>query len=202
MSLEAFHEEELKLSPSSSHSDQGKRVVLTCTGRVMDEVYARMIIGEWCREWLTTDACHRGELAMLASRLTQTEKEEIAPDQVYVYCQEDSDIQRWTDGRLWAPSKIVGNFLHYHELYRRYSPYQKVYCAETNKVLPKFHPQDMQDLKAFQEQNMKNLAAGEICVRLKGMFVYKKCGLLKKTYTMKIVGKTYHLVAYEAKAPQ
>ncbi|KAJ9071066.1 Global transcription regulator sge1 [Entomophthora muscae] len=189
MSLEV---KESKVSPLPVSLDVTEAAVLTCTGKVLDEIYAQMII----------DACHKKELPLLPSRLTQKQKEYIGADQVYVYCQEDSDIQRWTDGKLWAPSKIVGNFLHYHELYRRYSPYQKVFCAESNKCMPKFHPQDIQDLLEFKQNIAPSIGAGEICVRLKGLFVYKASGLLKKTYSMKVGGKTYHLVAYEAKFPQ
>lgn len=30
---------------------------------------------------------------------------------VFVFGEEESGMKRWTDGRLWSPSRISGNFL-------------------------------------------------------------------------------------------
>lgn len=43
----------------------------------------------------------------------------IRPGSVYVFDELESGIKRWTDGKVWSPSRILGNFLVYRELERK-----------------------------------------------------------------------------------
>ena len=44
---------------------------------------------------------------------------------VFVFDEHESGIKRWTDGLVWSPSRILGNFLVSHE--RIHDEYRYVY---------------------------------------------------------------------------
>jgi len=69
--------------------------------------------------------CREGRLGRLRRRLHEKERKSIRSGSVFVFDEQESGIRRWTDGRLWSPSRIMGNFLVYRELERRPSPEQE-----------------------------------------------------------------------------
>eukprot|EP01135_Chromosphaera_perkinsii_P012291 Nk52_evm28s2630 gene=Nk52_evmTU28s2630 len=60
-------------------------------------------------------AAREGKLPLTTKRLTSELRKEIAPQQIYVYDEIESDIRRWTDGRQWCDSYASGEFLVYKE---------------------------------------------------------------------------------------
>ena len=70
----------------------------------------------------TTDAlrifemCRKGRLGRVSRRLQEKERGMIRSGSVFVFDEQESGIKRWTDGKLWSPSRILGNFLIYREL--------------------------------------------------------------------------------------
>lgn len=63
-------------------------------------------------------AARQGIIPRITRRLNEHERRTmIKSGAVFVFSVEESGIRRWTDGRLWSPSRIVGNFL-----VRIYSP--------------------------------------------------------------------------------
>lgn len=57
-------------------------------------------------------AAHHGIIPRISRRLSRTERQEwIVSGAVFVFDVQESRIQRWTDGLLWTPSRIAGNFL-------------------------------------------------------------------------------------------
>jgi hypothetical protein len=57
-------------------------------------------------------AARQGVVPRIIRRLNRKERKEwIVSGAVFVFDVKESGIQRWTDGRLWTPSRIVGNFL-------------------------------------------------------------------------------------------
>ena len=57
-------------------------------------------------------AAKLGLIPRIVRRLNDSERQQlIVPGAVLVFSVEESGIRRWTDGRLWSPSRIVGNFL-------------------------------------------------------------------------------------------
>jgi hypothetical protein len=57
-------------------------------------------------------AVRLGVVPRIIRRLNDAErKEKIISGAVFVFCVEESGIRRWTDGRVWSPSRIDGNFL-------------------------------------------------------------------------------------------
>ncbi|KAI8604577.1 gluconate transport inducer 1/Pac2, partial [Dissophora ornata] len=82
-------------------------------GRIDDTLDALIIL----------EACRQGVLPKINRRLLAAERGElkdspslISPGSVFVFDEEESGICRWTDGRIWSPSRICGNFLVYREL--------------------------------------------------------------------------------------
>ena len=62
-----------------------------------------------------------GLLPLLRRRLHPDELKLIRSGSVYLYDEEESGIQRWTDRIAWGPSKIVGHFLEYREVVAKVS---------------------------------------------------------------------------------
>ena len=63
--------------------------------------------------------CRDGRLNRVRRRLHERERRQIRSGSVFVFDEEESGIKRWTDGRLWSPSRILGNFLIYRELEKK-----------------------------------------------------------------------------------
>ncbi|KAF9132181.1 hypothetical protein BGX30_012749 [Mortierella sp. GBA39] len=103
----------------------------------------------------------------------------IIPGSVFVFDEEESGICRWTDGKIWSPSRICDNFLVYRELYRKL-PNQKCYTTSDKAK--------MKDGSGLKDQALKEKVDKEKLVVMgcmKGTFVLKKGGLVKKTICVK-----------------
>lgn len=71
---------------------------------------------------LIFEACQRGMCPKVTRRLHERERRMIGSGSVYVFDERDTGIKRWTDGRVWSPSRILQNFLVYRELDKRAAP--------------------------------------------------------------------------------
>ncbi|KAA1109071.1 hypothetical protein PGT21_032587 [Puccinia graminis f. sp. tritici] len=60
--------------------------------------------------------CYLGEFPMVSRRLHERERRSIRSGSVYVFDETKAGIKRWTDGRVWSPSRILNNFLVYREI--------------------------------------------------------------------------------------
>ena len=99
----------------------------------------------------------------------------IEAGSVFVFDEDESGICRWTDGKIWSPSRICGNFLVYRELYRKL-PEQKCWTPKDKA--------SMKDGNGLKDKTLKETIKKENLVVLgcmKGTFVLKKDGLVKKT---------------------
>lgn len=67
------------------------------------------------------ELCRQGKLGRVSRRLHESERKKIRSGSVFVFDEIESGVKRWTDGRVWSPSRILGNFLIYRELERRNS---------------------------------------------------------------------------------
>jgi hypothetical protein len=102
-------------------------------------------------------------------------------------------IKRWTDGFLWSPSRILGNFLVYRELANR----------ETRKI-------DNEDysLSSFSSKN-DHVPTMDVQQRERALvgsltttntsYNFKKDGLIKKTIRIMVNGNYLHIVNYYSK---
>lgn len=62
------------------------------------------------------EACRRGALNRVQRRLTSKERMDIHSGSVFAWDEKEAGMRRWTDGRTWSPSRVLGSFLTYREL--------------------------------------------------------------------------------------
>lgn len=55
-------------------------------------------------------------------RLIERERGMVQSGAVFVFDEHESGIKRWTDGLVWSPSRILGNFLVYRETDKKPNP--------------------------------------------------------------------------------
>ncbi|TFK49531.1 hypothetical protein OE88DRAFT_1736545 [Heliocybe sulcata] len=67
-------------------------------------------------------AAYLGKLPLITRRLDTDERNALGPGDVYVWEERNSlndisglGIVRWTEGKKWSPSRVVGDFLYYYE---------------------------------------------------------------------------------------
>ncbi|KAF4613808.1 hypothetical protein D9613_008055 [Agrocybe pediades] len=134
-------------------------------------------------------AARQGVIPRITRRLNDSERRSmIKSGAVFVFSVEESGIKRWTDGLLWSPSRIVGNFLVYREINERTSSrggHKKPYPGEdspTRALTRKCSPDQL-------SLGYKSHGGGD-----QGTF--KVGGLIKKTITVTIEGSDLHLISY------
>ncbi len=71
---------------------------------------------------MIVEACRFGRLMRVKRRLLEKERQGIRSGSVFVFVERESGIRRWTDGKVWSPSRICGEFLIYRELESRPTP--------------------------------------------------------------------------------
>lgn len=71
---------------------------------------------------MIVEACRFGRLMRVKRRLLEKERQGIRSGSVFVFVERESGIRRWTDGKVWSPSRICGEFLIYRELESRQAP--------------------------------------------------------------------------------
>ncbi|KAL1929208.1 hypothetical protein VTP01DRAFT_2267 [Rhizomucor pusillus] len=62
------------------------------------------------------EACRRGQLHRVQRRLSSKERVTIRSGSVFAWDENEAGMRRWTDGRTWSPSRVLGSFLTYREL--------------------------------------------------------------------------------------
>ncbi|KAI8364156.1 Gti1/Pac2 family-domain-containing protein [Radiomyces spectabilis] len=62
------------------------------------------------------EACRRGQLSRVQRRLSSKERLNIRSGSVFAWDEREAGMRRWTDGRTWSPSRVLGSFLTYREL--------------------------------------------------------------------------------------
>ncbi|WWD22260.1 hypothetical protein CI109_106751 [Kwoniella shandongensis] len=71
---------------------------------------------------LVFEAARRGMIPRVTRRLIERERGMVQSGAVFVFDEHESGIKRWTDGLVWSPSRILGNFLVYRETDKKSHP--------------------------------------------------------------------------------
>ncbi|KAJ1738500.1 Global transcription regulator sge1 [Coemansia sp. RSA 989] len=121
------------------------------------------------------EACRRGILPQITRRLTESEKQQITAGTIVVFDEKRAKMKRWTDGRMWTPSRIVGNFLMYRELDRKVQPNQQG-IEEINRLVQQQRGDENPDGTSQMEFHSSN----------KGLFFRKPHGLIKRTISLSV----------------
>jgi hypothetical protein len=81
------------------------------------------------------EACQKGILPKVKRRLTFKERSDIRSGCIFVWDEREADMQRWTDGRTWSPSRVLGSFLTYQELTTKRRPRKLTHCYKINGLI-------------------------------------------------------------------
>ncbi|KAJ7855764.1 Gti1/Pac2 family-domain-containing protein [Mycena olivaceomarginata] len=143
-------------------------------------------------------AARQGVIPRVTRRLNDAERRTmIKSGAVFVFSVEESGIKRWTDGLLWSPSRIVGNFLVYREINERTNSrgsHKKLYLiGEPARALSV-------GLSSLARLHNALTAIAGLQDSENGTF--KPNGLIKKTITVTIDGSDLHLISYYTSADQ
>ncbi|KAH8827776.1 Gti1/Pac2 family-domain-containing protein [Flagelloscypha sp. PMI_526] len=125
-------------------------------------------------------AARQGIIPRIHRRLNEKERAAmIKSGAIFVFSTDESSIKRWTDGYLWSPSRIVGNFLVYREVADRQGARGRGRAGSSPEVLgPNVSSVDESSKRSLDQANLK------------------PGGMFKKTITVVVEGCDHHLVAY------
>ncbi|QRW22785.1 cAMP-independent regulatory protein pac2 [Rhizoctonia solani] len=140
---------------------------------------------------LILEAARRGLIPRVTRRLVDRERRMITSGSVFVFDEDESGIKRWTDGLLWSPSRILGNFLLYRETDKKgtaLTPMPNLHLMKdstTSLSRPK-------DGRAQADRNRERALVGS----LTNSYKFKPDGMMKKTFSLTVNGSTQHLISY------
>lgn len=146
---------------------------------------------------LLFEACKRGLLPRITRRLQDKERILIRSGTIFCFDECESGIKRWTDGLVWSPSRILGNFLIYRELQDK-KLMRSPYSTDSNMILDKQTARNnggyviAPDL--LRRQQEKALVGS-----LKTSFKFKRNGLIKKSMSLIVDGVQQHIISYYSK---
>eukprot|EP00158_Paraphelidium_tribonemae_P003369 Partr_v1_DN26073_c1_g1_i2_m283 putative Regulatory protein len=138
---------------------------------------------------LIFEACRLGRLNRTSRRLMASERRSLISGNVFVFEEHESGIRRWTDGRLWSPSRILNNFLVYREVDRKEA-------APRNLVEYNFPSGGVRGALTKDEDDVPS---GPLTSQ-KGTYYFKANGLIKKTISVNVDQVQYHMVCYYEKS--
>ncbi|KII91770.1 hypothetical protein PLICRDRAFT_105756 [Plicaturopsis crispa FD-325 SS-3] len=127
-------------------------------------------------------AARQGIVSHVTRRLNETERRAIRSGAVFIFDPVESGIKRWTDGLVWSPSRIVGNFLVNDRTNSRGSH------SNYSKLGPS--PSGMGRLGPEPGRPSRSLIEGD------HQGAVRKGGLMKKTITVELVGSSMHVIFY------
>lgn len=102
------------------------------------------------------------------------EREAITTGSIFVFIESSNGMKRWTDGKIWSPSKILGHFLLYKEVPRHLS----------KSALKKDKANQDYKRRYTYDRNKKI------------QYVDEEFNLFKKTISLEFNDKTYHVISY------
>ncbi|KAG0311820.1 hypothetical protein BGZ99_009885, partial [Dissophora globulifera] len=138
---------------------------------------------------LIFEACRRGLLPRICRRLQEKERRIVQSGTVFVFDERESGIKRWTDGLVWSPSRILGNFLVYRELDKRNSG------KKDASPIDRASRSSSSDNETAIEKNRERALVGS----LTNSYRFKKNGLIKKTMSIVVNGVSQHMISYYSK---
>ncbi|CEP08387.1 hypothetical protein [Parasitella parasitica] len=147
---------------------------------------------------LIFEGCRRGLVPRVSRRLQEKERRMIRSGSVFVFDESESGIKRWTDGLVWSPSRILGNFLIYRELDKRVPGDKKLSISSASS-------NDARQRSYSADQSVMGVSSGMLTDRnrerrlvgsLSDSYRFRKDGLIKKTMSIIIHGVAQHLISY------
>ncbi|KAF7682481.1 cAMP-independent regulatory protein pac2 [Astathelohania contejeani] len=107
-------------------------------------------------------------------RLSVEHRNSIKSGSIFCFIESENGMKRWTDGKIWSPSKIVGQFLLYKEVPRHLSK-SALKKLKKNKI--------KRDRATIEYGNFENGCNNNF-------------NLFKKTISITYENKIYHIISY------
>ncbi|KAI8644303.1 Gti1/Pac2 family-domain-containing protein [Parasitella parasitica] len=137
---------------------------------------------------LIFEGCRRGLLPRICRRLQERERKMIRSGSIFVFDERESGIKRWTDGRVWSPSRILGNFLIYRELDKK---------AGEKKLAALNNNNNSNERRSFSlDSTVDRNKERQLVGSLSDSYRFKEDGLIKKTMSIIVNGVAQHLISY------
>ncbi|CDH49299.1 camp independent regulatory protein [Lichtheimia corymbifera JMRC:FSU:9682] len=128
------------------------------------------------------EACRRGQLHRVQRRLSTKERIHIQSGSVFAWDEREAGMRRWTDGRTWSPSRVLGSFLTYRELDTKRRPRR----SSSSSTSSAHHHQHHHHAPVSK--------AASACS-------YKADGLIKQSFSIcTAANQKLHLISYYTKA--
>ncbi|KAK5664364.1 hypothetical protein OQA88_587 [Cercophora sp. LCS_1] len=142
------------------------------------------------------EACLLGQLHHVPRRPNENERENlIQSGNVFVYEENSSGIKRWTDGAIWSPSRILGDFLLYREVNAKFSGGKK--AALKKNGVTKSKADASKPYARLPPRDTDHSGDRSLYGSLTDSYDFKPNGLMKKTMAVKVgEGVTHHIVSY------
>ncbi|KAB5591193.1 Global transcription regulator sge1 [Ceratobasidium theobromae] len=156
---------------------------------------------------LILEAARRGLIPRVTRRLVDRERRMISSGSVFVFDEDESGIKRWTDGLLWSPSRILGNFLLYRETDKKGAqpPAESPLLVDARKESPTSLSRP-KDARPHPDRTRERALVGS----LTNSYKFKPDGMMKKvrrssllaithisqTFSLSVNGSTQHLISY------
>ncbi|KAI0190086.1 Gti1/Pac2 family-domain-containing protein [Astrocystis sublimbata] len=166
-----------------------------------------------CRGFVSSSVdalcCFQAVISGRATHIARRPQDKERPNliksgNVFIYEKHASGIDRWTDGKIWSPSRILGNFLLYRELDEPFAPGEPKRALKRRKTtthgeIERQPEQALQEAQGAGSSTMAQLHREDtrhLIGSLEQSYPFKKNGLVKKTITVCYNGLKHHLVSY------
>lgn len=152
---------------------------------------------------LLFEACKRDMLPRIKRRLQDKERHLIRSGTIFCFDEKESGVKRWTDGLVWSPSRILGNFLIYRELDDKKVPRSR--SADINATITLSQEEEGQVTMKGRSNSSGYIVAPDFLRRqrekaligsLKNSYRFKRNGLVKKSMSLIVDGVQQHIVSY------
>jgi hypothetical protein len=128
------------------------------------------------------EACRRNQLARVQRRLSSKERVQIRSGSVFAWDEREAGMRRWTDGRTWSPSRVLGSFLTYRELDTKRRPRRPSNSSSSSIC------------SSSNNSSNNSSKASASCS-------YKRDGLIKQSFSIcTATNQKLHLISYYSKS--
>ncbi|KAJ7186487.1 Gti1/Pac2 family-domain-containing protein [Mycena filopes] len=148
------------------------------------------------------EAARRGLIPRVTRRISAAERPPlIASGSVFVFDEGESGIRRWTDGRVWSPSRVLGNFLIYREMGGSAGSGRRRAASDAEDAMPARTTRDSlsrprKTAGKAKPPGMDRSRERTLVGSLTDGNKFKRDGLMKKTLSVSIAGVAQHLISY------
>ncbi|KAI8984401.1 Gti1/Pac2 family-domain-containing protein, partial [Mycotypha africana] len=147
---------------------------------------------------LIFEGCRRGLLPRICRRLQERERKMIRSGSIFVFDERESGIKRWTDGRVWSPSRILGNFLIYRELDKKQAGEKRLSTSSNASLIenPLAAARRSFSIDGGGGASIDRNKERQLVGSLSDSYRFKEDGLIKKTMSIIVNGVAQHLISY------